>query len=72
MVLQFITEQVPNDLVDGLCLLVGNTMPRARTRALNAQPHERTNVRNGCANGFKHETLNLRFLSRVSMDGGIE
>lgn len=47
-------------------------MRRAHARALNPHPHERTNVRNGCANGFKHETLNLRFLSRVSMDGGIE
>lgn len=47
-------------------------MRRARARALNAQPHERTNIRNRCANGFKHETLNLWFLSRVSMDGGIE
>lgn len=59
-VLQLITEEGTDGLAEGIRLLVNEAMTQERTRALQARPYERTENRQGHANGFKPKTLATR------------
>ena len=59
-VLQLLTEQGANGFAEGLRLLVNEAMRQERSQALQAQPYERTETRQGQANGFKPKTVATR------------
>jgi transposase-like protein len=60
-VLQLLTDQgATGGLAEGIRLLVNEAMRLERSQALQAQPYERTQARQGHANGFKPKTLNTR------------
>jgi len=75
-----LVEEVLENGVEGLAhavsILFNEAMKVERSRALAAQPYERTPERNGYANGFKPKTLNTRmgklFLSVPQTRGGKE
>lgn len=60
-VLQLLTEQGASaGLAEGIRLLVNEAMRQQRSKALQAQPYERTKTRQGHSNGFKPKTLETR------------
>ena len=59
-VLQLLTEQGADGFAEGIRLLVNEAMLQERSQALQAQPYERTETRQGQANGFKSKTLATR------------
>jgi transposase-like protein len=59
-VLQLLTESGTDGLAEGIRLLVNEAMQQERSKALQAQPYERTDTRQGHANGFKPKTLATR------------
>jgi len=59
-VLQLITAEGTGGLAEGLRLIINEAMLQERSRALQAQPYERTDARQGHANGFKPKTLATR------------
>lgn len=59
-VVQLLTEQGPQGFAEGIRLLVDEAMRRERSAVLQAQPYERTQTRQGQANGFKPKTLTTR------------
>jgi len=59
-VLQLITEEGTAGLAEGIRLLVNEAMAQERSHFLQAQPYERTESRQGHANGFKPKTLATR------------
>ena len=59
-VLQLLTEQGTQGFAEGMRLLVDESMRRERSVALQAQPYERSESRQGQANGFKAKTLTTR------------
>ena len=59
-VLQLLTEEGTGGLAEGVRLLVNEAMRQERSQALQAQPYERTDTRQGHANGFKPKTLATR------------
>ena len=60
-VVQLLTEQgASNGLAEGIRLLVNEAMRQERSQALQARPYERTQTRQGHANGFKPKTLGTR------------
>ena len=59
-VLQLLNEQGSGGLAEGIRLLVDEAMRQERCHALQAQPYERTDTRQGHANGFKPKTLDTR------------
>jgi len=59
-VLQLLTSEGHHGFAEGLRLLVNEAMTRERAEVLQAQPFERTESRQGYANGFKPKTLNTR------------
>ncbi len=59
-VLQLLTEQGTEGLAEGIRLLVNAAMCQERSQALQAQPYQRTETRQGHANGFKDKTLTTR------------
>ena len=59
-VLQLLTEQGHQGFAEGIRLLVDEAMRRERSVALQAQPYERTEARQGQANGFKAKTVTTR------------
>ena len=59
-VLQLLTEQGSAGFAEGIRLLVDEAMRVERHQVLQAQPYERTNTRQGYANGFKPKTLTSR------------
>jgi transposase-like protein len=59
-VLQLITEEGTGGLAEGLRLIINEAMVQERSHALQAQPYERTDSRQGHANGFKPKTLATR------------
>lgn len=59
-VLQLLTEEGTDGLAEGIRLLVNEAMQQERSKALQAQPYERTDTRQGHANGFKPKTLATR------------
>ena len=60
-VLQLLTEQGSPGFAEGIRLLVNEAMRVERHQVLQAQPYERTDTRQGYANGYKPKTL----ISRV-------
>ena len=56
-VLQLLTEQGSPGFAEGLRLLVNEAMRVERHQVLQAQPYERTEARQGYANGYKPKTL---------------
>lgn len=59
-VLQLLSEEGAAGLAEGIRLLVNEAMAQERSRFLQAQPYERTENRQGHANGFKPKTLATR------------
>lgn len=59
-VLQLITEQGPAGLAEGLRLLINEAMRVERSQVLQAEPYQRTDTRQGYANGFKDKTFTTR------------
>ena len=59
-VLQLLTEQGHDAFAEGLRLLVNEAMRIERQQALQARPYERTDTRQGYANGYKPKTLTSR------------
>ena len=59
-VLQLLSEEGTAGLAEGIRLLVNEAMAQERSRFLQAQPYERTENRQGHANGFKPKTLATR------------
>jgi transposase-like protein len=59
-ILQPLTEQGHDGFAEGLRLLVNEAMRLERHHVLQAQPYERTDTRQGYANGYKPKTLARR------------
>jgi putative transposase len=59
-VLQLLTEQGHTGFAEGIRLLVNEAMRVERHHVLQAQPYERTDTRQGYANGYKSKTLASR------------
>ena len=59
-VLQLLTEQGHTGFAEGIRLLVNEAMRVERHQVLQAQPYERTDTRQGYANGYKPKTLASR------------
>jgi transposase-like protein len=59
-VLQLITDQGSTGLVEGIRLLINEAMRVERSQVLQAQPYQRTETRQGYANGFKDKTFTTR------------
>ena len=59
-VLQLLTDQGSSGFAEGIRILVDEAMRRERAAVLQAQPYERTDSRQGQANGFKPKTLTTR------------
>jgi transposase-like protein len=59
-VLQLLTEQGHDGFAEGLRILVNEAMRVERHQVLQAQPYERTDTRQGYANGYKLKTLTSR------------
>jgi len=66
-VVQHLLENGMDSLAETFGILLNQAMLIERSRALNAQPYERTETRQGYANGFKDKTLNTR-LGAVSLN----
>jgi transposase-like protein len=75
-ILQLITQEGTEALTEGIRLLVNEAMRQERSQALQAQPYERTEARQGHANGFKAKTLITRLgpvaFSIPQVRGGLE
>lgn len=56
-VLQLLTEEGHAGFAEGIRLLVNEAMRQERAKVLQAQPYERTDARQGHANGFKSKTV---------------
>ena len=59
-ILQLITDQGTDGLAEGLRLLVNQAMLVERAQVLQAQPYQRTDTRQGYANGYKDKTFTTR------------
>ena len=59
-VLQQLNESGLEGVLGGISILINEAMLRQRSEALGAQPYERTDSRQGYANGFKPKTINTR------------
>jgi transposase-like protein len=59
-VLQLLTEQGHDGFAEGIRILVNEAMRLERHQVLQAQPYERTDSRQGYANGYKPKTLSSR------------
>ncbi len=59
-VLQLLNEEGSGGLAEGIRLLINEAMRQERSQALQALPYERTDTRQGHANGFKPKTLVTR------------
>ena len=60
-ILQLLTDHgATGGFAEGIRLLVNEAMRQERSHALQAQPYERTQTRQGHANGFKPKTLGTR------------
>ena len=59
-VMQLLTEQGHDGFAEGLRILVNEAMRVERHQVLQAQPYERTDTRQGYANGYKPKTLTSR------------
>ena len=59
-ILQLITDQGTDGRAEGLRLLVNQAMRVERAQVLHAQPYQRTDARQGYANGYKDKTFTTR------------
>jgi putative transposase len=59
-ILQQLNESGLEGLLGGFRILLNEAMLRQRSEALGAQPYERTEARQGYANGFKSKSINTR------------
>ena len=59
-ILQHLNESGLEALLGGFATLLNEAMLRQRSEALGAQPYERTDTREGYANGFKPKTVQTR------------
>ena len=59
-ILQQLNESGLEGLLGGFRILLNEAMLRQRSEALGAQPYERTDSRQGYANGFKPKTVDTR------------
>jgi putative transposase len=75
-VLQLFTEQGLPGFAEGIRLLVDEAMRLERNQVLQAQPYERTPMRQGHANGFKAKTVATRMgaitFAVPQVRGGVE
>ena len=75
-VLQHLTEQGHHGFAEGIRLLVNEAMRVQRHQVLQAEPYERSDTRQGYANGFKPKTLSSRLgpitFSVPQVRGGVE
>jgi len=66
-ILQQLNDSGLGGLLDGFRILLNEAMLRERSQALGAQPYERTDSRQGCANGFKPKTVHTR-MGQLNLD----
>jgi len=66
-ILQQLNDSGLNGLLEGFRVLLNEAMLRERSQALGAQPYERTDSRQGYANGFKPKTVHTR-MGPLSLD----
>ena len=59
-ILQLITDEGTDGLAEGLRLLVNQAMLVERSQTLQARPYQRTDTRQGYANGYKDKTFITR------------
>ena len=59
-IVSLILEHGTDGLADAFTLLLNEAMKVERSRVLAAEPCQRTDARQGHANGFKPKTLNTR------------
>lgn len=59
-ILQLLSDEGSDAFAKSLQLLVNEAMRQERAHVLQAQPYERTDTRQGHANGFKNKTLSTR------------
>jgi transposase-like protein len=59
-ILQLITDEGTDGLAEGLRLLVNQAMLVERSQTLQARPYQRTDARQGYANGYKDKTFTTR------------
>jgi len=74
-VLELLRQEGPSPFLGALQLMLNTVMVLERQRALGAQPYERTEERQGHANGFKPKTLHTRMGTlelRVPQTRGID
>jgi putative transposase len=74
-VLELLQQEGPSPFLGALQLMLNTVMILERQRALGAQPYERTEERQGHANGFKPKTLHTRMGAlelRVPQTRGVE
>ena len=65
-VLEMISREGSESMAEAFSLLLNEAMKRERSEALGAQPYERTEERQGYANGYKPKTLDTR-MGRVTV-----
>jgi len=66
-ILQQLNDSGLGGLLDGFRILLNEAMLRERSQALGAQPYERTDSRQGYANGFKPKTVHTR-MGQLNLD----
>jgi putative transposase len=66
-ILQQLNDTGLGGLLDGFRILLNEAMLRERSQALGAQPYERTDSRQGYANGFKSKTVHTR-MGQLNLD----
>lgn len=59
-VLQLLNEHGSDGLLEGIRLLINEAMRQERSSVLKAEPYQRTESRQGYANGFKDKTVTMR------------
>jgi len=76
VVMQLLIENGFDGLADSIRIIMNEAMKIDRSRALRAQPHERSPERLGYANGFKDKTVTTRIgkipLKVPQVRGGVE
>ncbi|MFK7742035.1 MAG: transposase [Planctomycetota bacterium] len=58
--MELISQQGFASMADAIRIVVNEAMKLQRTESLDAQPHERSDIRRGYANGFKTMTVSTR------------
>lgn len=66
-VIEVLSREGSEGMAEAFRLLLNEAMKRERSEALGARPYERTDERQGYANGYKPKTLNTR-MGRVTVE----